>query len=608
MVPGSIVGLFFILAVCTWRRSGDLLVDYGRELYIAWRLSEGAVLYRDVHSLMGPAAAYANGMIFKFAGPSITTMLLADLAILALTVILLAWHFSKFVTPRTLFILLLSFLVLSGFSQPGGVGNYSFITPYSHEATYGTLSALICVAAICRMAVLGAPRWATVGGLALGATFLTKPELFIAASVACVVGWMCYVVWPPKGGKGALGRAAGAFLTSSAIPPLIAFSLFLAEMRAPEAFRAMAGAWVHVPTIRRLDSVYYRWVAGTDHPWENARTLIISALVVMLACGIAMIVGRWLATRYTASRHVRLSLTAVTGALAVGSIGLLPWNMLSRGYPLLVGAILIHVSLRVLRRDASIHDRHFWLSTLVWSAFSMAMLAKVLLSVRIMHYGFYLAMPATLLLVIYALEVLPLKMAQCGHSAAAFQRVVLIFGLTFLLYYGSHSYTWVAKREHAVGIGEDTINYPTPAVAVQLNEALREIRRQSHDAETLAVLPEGAGLNFIVRRENPTGHVSLLPPEYASFSEPAILRKFSGEAPALVVVWSRNLGRYGYGRFGEDTPYAQGILDLINTEYEVLTSLPGDEFTSEGYLPDFVFLGRKELRTGNAAPPIEGQR
>lgn len=608
MVLGSIAGLFCILAICTWRRSGDLLIDYGRELYIAWRLSEGAVLYQDVHSLMGPAPAYVNGMIFRFAGPSITTMLLADLTILALTVAVLAWHFSKFVVPRTLFILLLTFLVLSGFSQPGGMGNYNFLTPYSHEATYGTLFALVCVAAISRVAVLGAPRWAGVCGLALGATFLTKPELFIAAALACIAGWTGYLVWPPSGDKGGLGRCSGAFLASLAAPPFIAFSLFLTEIRAPEALRAMAGAWVHVPAIRRLDSAYYRWIAGIDHPWENARILLLSALVVMLVAGIAIVLCRWLGARYTESGQVRLSLTAVTGTLAFGSLLLLPWHLLSRGYPLLVGAVLTHVCFHVFARDSSSRDRQFWLSTLVWSAFSLAMLVKILLFVRVVGYGFYLAMPASLLLAIYALEVLPAEMAERGHGATAFHRIALVLGLTFVLYYGLGSYTTIAKRQYPVGIGENTIKYATPAAAAQLNDVLRAIRREHRDSESLAVLPEGAGLNFIAMRPNPTGHVSLLPPEYASFSESSILRSFKREAPTEVLVWSRNLRSYGYGRFGEDTTYAKSILDLVTSEYEVLVSFPGEEFAVEGNLPDFVLFEHNRHRPDDTTPRGEVQQ
>ncbi|MBU6409444.1 MAG: hypothetical protein KGR98_03555, partial [Verrucomicrobia bacterium] len=40
--------VFFGLAALTWRKWPDIIVDFGAQLYIPWRLSRGAVLYRDL--------------------------------------------------------------------------------------------------------------------------------------------------------------------------------------------------------------------------------------------------------------------------------------------------------------------------------------------------------------------------------------------------------------------------------------------------------------------------------------------------------------------------------------------------------------------------------
>ena len=64
----GLASLYTLLAVVSWRRSGDLLVDWGRELYTAWRISEGAVLYRDVDSLFGPVSTYVNASLFNVFG------------------------------------------------------------------------------------------------------------------------------------------------------------------------------------------------------------------------------------------------------------------------------------------------------------------------------------------------------------------------------------------------------------------------------------------------------------------------------------------------------------------------------------------------------------
>ena len=38
----------------TWGTWPDVLVDFGGELYVPWRLAEGDVLYRDVAYFTGP--------------------------------------------------------------------------------------------------------------------------------------------------------------------------------------------------------------------------------------------------------------------------------------------------------------------------------------------------------------------------------------------------------------------------------------------------------------------------------------------------------------------------------------------------------------------------
>ena len=58
------------LALRTRRMWGDPVVDFGREVYVAWRVSEGADLYRDVAHFNGPLASYANAAWFDVMGCS----------------------------------------------------------------------------------------------------------------------------------------------------------------------------------------------------------------------------------------------------------------------------------------------------------------------------------------------------------------------------------------------------------------------------------------------------------------------------------------------------------------------------------------------------------
>ncbi len=56
----SLGGLAAVLLAVSWRKWPDPLIDFGRELYLPWRISQGAVFGRDVESLYGPLSAYGH--------------------------------------------------------------------------------------------------------------------------------------------------------------------------------------------------------------------------------------------------------------------------------------------------------------------------------------------------------------------------------------------------------------------------------------------------------------------------------------------------------------------------------------------------------------------
>src|SRR4029450_1120203 len=51
--------------VASWRKWPDPLVDFGRELYLPWRLSQGALLYRPIDHLYGPLYHYFNALSLR---------------------------------------------------------------------------------------------------------------------------------------------------------------------------------------------------------------------------------------------------------------------------------------------------------------------------------------------------------------------------------------------------------------------------------------------------------------------------------------------------------------------------------------------------------------
>src|ERR1700678_1848435 len=76
-----------ILTMQTWRKWGDMLVDFGVQLYLPWKLSTGAVLYRDVAYLTGgPLSQYYHAWLFRIFGVSLLPIVVSNLVMLVLLV------------------------------------------------------------------------------------------------------------------------------------------------------------------------------------------------------------------------------------------------------------------------------------------------------------------------------------------------------------------------------------------------------------------------------------------------------------------------------------------------------------------------------------------
>src|SRR5580658_10147559 len=81
----AVIGaVFAMLTWKTWRRWPDLVVDFGAQLYMPWQISLGAVMDRDFHYLAGgPLSQHYHALLFKMFGVSFLTLILSNLAVLA---------------------------------------------------------------------------------------------------------------------------------------------------------------------------------------------------------------------------------------------------------------------------------------------------------------------------------------------------------------------------------------------------------------------------------------------------------------------------------------------------------------------------------------------
>ena len=317
---------FAALAAWSWGRWTDPLIDFGFELYVPWRIGEGEALYRDIAYRNGPLSAYWNALLFAAFGVSLRTLVLANLATLALITALLFGSIERSLSRLGALVGCAAFLAICGFSQYGTVGNYNFVTPYQHGQTHGLALGLALVALLAGAAPTGGlGRWIGAGGV-LGLLVLTKVELSLPAFA--VAGCAAALEWRR------CGKAANRHLTAMAgaalVPPLAALGLLSLAMPAGAAWQGVLG---NVPYLAQalFEDPFYRSTAGLDAPGASLLA-IAAACAVIAAIGLLLRLCDERARPVVASRGGLLAAAVVLGG-AAGSLVPLPWDAAARALP-----------------------------------------------------------------------------------------------------------------------------------------------------------------------------------------------------------------------------------------------------------------------------------
>src|SRR4051812_44070146 len=135
--PAIITVVALIMLAWTWRGWPDPIVDFGRELYVPWQISKGAVLYSDIAYFNGPLSPHFNALVFKLLGPSVMSLVYSNLLWLTALIVMLYRLLVTVADRLAATTACLVFVTVFAFVQLVQVGNYNYVTPYSHEITHG---------------------------------------------------------------------------------------------------------------------------------------------------------------------------------------------------------------------------------------------------------------------------------------------------------------------------------------------------------------------------------------------------------------------------------------------------------------------------------------
>jgi len=576
-VVAAALGMLF----WSWGTWPHPYVDFGRELYVPWRLSEGEVLYRDLAWFNGPLSPYWNAGLFGLFGTHLMTLVSVNLVTTTLLTVLLYALLVRVGDRLSATFACLVFVTLFAFSQFDPIGNDNYLTPYSHEVTHGLGLSLLAIA-LYAWKGRDAP-WGRFGcGLLLGMVALTKSELFLAAFAA--LGTALFLDArarrqsgepPARGPKG----LQPAFWLGLLLPVSLAFGGLALAMPAEQALRGTLGSWPALLFSDVASQPFYQATRGTLFWQANLIHMLVWSLFWAIALGLPVGAAFLFPEREASSppagapggladwitpRRASVFGLGVVAALLGGSLAQLNWPDALRPLPLLMVVLAVAALRKRLaggqdetkeNSDPTLH-----LALLI---FAGLLLAKVALRVRFDQYGFALAMPAALLGVVAILHALPRWVSARGGDGrlarAGALGVLLAVTVSLLPLSGAR----FSLRDQPLGRGGDA--FLTDVRAGVFEAAIGALARRPVE-DTLAVLPEGVMLNYLARRENPTGHINFMPPEMIIFGEAAILADFRENPPSLIALTHKDTREYGVGFFGEG--YGRQLYAWVRRNYE----------------------------------------
>jgi hypothetical protein len=540
--------LFMLLTWRSWGTWPDPLIDFGRELYVPWRMSEGDVLYRDLAYFNGPVSPAINALWFWLFGASLHTLVVANLVIAVATTGVLYWLLRQMSSRSAATIACAAFLLLCVFSQFTRIRNYNFICPYSHEMTHGLLLSLLAMAAAWQVERRRF-NWPATAGILLGLVLLTKPELAIAAAVGVLASILLL--------SGA--RALLVAIVAAAIPPAIAVALLARAMPVGDAVAGCLGAWRMAGLNEIRELTFYRRGLGTLHVGESFALLATSAARWALLLGAA-----YALMRLSAGKSRRRAVAATFGgavAVCLFEQGF-SWPLMERAFPLALLALACWISCEAKLTQSHSPERRTYALRAVWCLFALAMLVKIALYSRISHYGFVLAVPAIAAILAALFDWAPDYLRRRGWDGDVLPWFAAPLVAAYLLAYQCQQSVLI---ERTIALGAPPDRFAAPADAAPVARAEQQILHRVEPDQTLAVLPEGVMLNYLTRRAAPTEYITWMPPELYFFGEANMLAALRAAPPDWVLLVPRDFKEYGLPPFGEG--YADSIANWIDANY-----------------------------------------
>ena len=360
------------------------------------------------------------------------------------------------------------------------------------------------------------------------------------------------------------------------------YLLLSLAMPSNKAFLSVMGSWPYVFNVEHRHLWFFRWVMGTLNLSESVfrvlRWIGWYLVVFIPACALTLIC-RWKKINPRKSALILFFLVMVLLLYFWLKKDMVQWLHFPQPWQVFTCSMMVVFSAQILIGRPNTLDLPASSLKLMMATFSFVLLGKIILNVRVWHYGFALAMPATLMVVIALWRWIPEWLAAYGGKPILFRAVVLAFWLMAMVAHIKMSGELFNQKQYMIGYGNDL--FRSEHRGHTFFEAVQFLKKNMKHGETLAALPEGVMMNYLLRVHSPTPFIYHTPPVMILFGEEKMLSSLKKSPPDWIALVHRDDSAYGARFFGND--YGTSIWRWIAEHYVFNTCIGALPFQNENF-------------------------
>lgn len=566
---GPCLVLLLALAICgldlsyAWGKWDGFLAGFGREIYIPWQIAAGKTLYRDLSYAYGPLPPYFQALLFHLFGPSLDVILISN-AVVLLLLLLAAARLVIRITDFTVAICaMLVVVVASGLNHMTGIATFNLLTPYSHALTYGLTLTLFTLLVLDRYARKPGAGTAAGSGILTGLTLLTTPVAAIALGLPLVLAVLLLL----RSVK-TLRRDMGLFLLGAFFPPVVAYSCLSIALSPGQAFFHLSRIWPLIGEGTGSFMPFYpKDTFGSVAFMDNLRSMDLATVAHTVIAALVTIQGMLAVSLERRLPEIGRYLAMLPIPLIYG---LMPTQdcidltrSLPRAWPILLLLLFFWALVRLWRKPRDTQEKQRLFVLVLLTSLALGFCLKIFFRATLLHDGAILLVPAELVWTIALLWMLPRAWdTGSGRRQAVFAGALTVI-IMFLLPIIQVSRNYFFTRTQQITTPRGSLALDQRGVAVR--ELLTRLRHDARPGESLAVLPEGAMLNFLSGHANPTPYVNLLVREILVDGEERIVQSFSEHPPDWIAFVHRPAPEYEVAMFCDG--YGRKLCAWINAHY-----------------------------------------